>query len=183
MPLIKCPKCQKKLSDKNKKCPHCGYYLKKNTKLLVGIVVGILLIIVVLIIIINFSNSMTHEEKIIYDIIAENRVDFKDPSSVKVIKATYCSDKSSIITVNAKNSYGGYEQETFYVYNGNLLEEMDFDEILETYRDDKDELRRQYYIYQAYKTSVENVEQECDSDGIVNLSDNSISKINKKLSY
>lgn len=30
MALIKCPECHKDISDECKKCPQCGYYLKKN---------------------------------------------------------------------------------------------------------------------------------------------------------
>lgn len=30
MALIKCPECGKGISNKAKKCPNCGYTLKKN---------------------------------------------------------------------------------------------------------------------------------------------------------
>lgn len=32
MTIIKCPECQKEISDESKSCTHCGYPLKKNNK-------------------------------------------------------------------------------------------------------------------------------------------------------
>ncbi len=29
MALINCPECNKEISDKTRKCPHCGYPIKK----------------------------------------------------------------------------------------------------------------------------------------------------------
>lgn len=183
MALIKCKECGKKISNTSKKCPNCGYKIKKgSSNIVLSFIVGIIIIILLIVLIIS-KGSLSKEEKAIFDSIVENKNDFKDPSSVKLLSATYCSEKSLILTINAKNSYGGYVQDTYYVYNGNLLEEMDFDDILETYQDDKEELRRQYYIYQAYEKSVEQIEKDCDSDKIVNLSENAIKKINKKLGH
>ena len=36
MPMIHCPKCKKKISEKADKCPHCGYPVKRNEKLLIA---------------------------------------------------------------------------------------------------------------------------------------------------
>ena len=32
MALVICPECNKEISDSVKKCPHCGYKLKKEKK-------------------------------------------------------------------------------------------------------------------------------------------------------
>lgn len=32
MSLIKCPECSKKISDKAKSCPNCGYKIRKTKK-------------------------------------------------------------------------------------------------------------------------------------------------------
>ena len=37
MALVICPECNKEISDSVKKCPHCGYKLKKEKKENVGI--------------------------------------------------------------------------------------------------------------------------------------------------
>ncbi len=47
MALINCPECKKEISDKCKKCPNCGYPLKRNdnNKIIIFIVIGIIVVI------------------------------------------------------------------------------------------------------------------------------------------
>lgn len=58
MALIKCPECKKKMSDKARSCPHCGYIItlfdisktkseSKTQKIVGTIIIGILIIIVI----------------------------------------------------------------------------------------------------------------------------------------
>lgn len=58
MALIKCPECQKEMSDQSKFCPHCGYRLnamsaEEKSKLkkvifgIIGMIIAIILIVVI----------------------------------------------------------------------------------------------------------------------------------------
>ena len=61
MALIKCPKCEKEISDKAQKCIHCNYKLKNkyNSKngLLLGLILGIILTIIFFIILYIFLTN------------------------------------------------------------------------------------------------------------------------------
>lgn len=175
MAVIKCPKCEKKIPNNSKRCPHCGK-LVKNEVMITSIVVLIIISSLFILLIVQ-SNSMTKEEKSIYDSIVKNRNDFKDPSSVKLISAKYCSENSSTITINAKNSYGGYGQEIYDVYKKNFLEEVDINDY------EKDEMQKYLLRAKIYEESIKHFNEDCDSDDVFYLSDKSIAKINKKLGH
>lgn len=61
MALIKCPKCEKEISDKAQKCIHCNYKLKNkyNSKngLLLGLILGIILTIIFVVILYIFLTN------------------------------------------------------------------------------------------------------------------------------
>lgn len=55
MALIKCPECNKEISDQAKFCPSCGYGLnsmsveeKKNIKQIVGAIIGVVVAIILI---------------------------------------------------------------------------------------------------------------------------------------
>ena len=50
MALIKCPECDKEISDKVKRCPQCGYPIRKTSKLIKIVIAVIFFIIFALII-------------------------------------------------------------------------------------------------------------------------------------
>ena len=54
MALIKCPECGKGISNKAKKCPNCGYTLKKTNKKI--ILIFILLLVIALFVIYKYQN-------------------------------------------------------------------------------------------------------------------------------
>ena len=65
MALIKCPECDKDISNQTKSCPHCGYRLnakknKENVKL-VFFILGIILFIALFAIIVDLCTTTTDE--------------------------------------------------------------------------------------------------------------------------
>lgn len=54
MALIKCPECGKEISDKSKKCVHCGYVIKSRKPVVIGIL--IILVIVVMLLLVARNN-------------------------------------------------------------------------------------------------------------------------------
>lgn len=80
MALINCPECNKGMSDTLKKCPHCGFKIKKKSSkkkmskkkliIIISIVCAIIIGIVIFIIIDSNSSSYTEvksEEDIVRD--------------------------------------------------------------------------------------------------------------------
>jgi len=55
MALINCPECQKEVSETAKRCPHCGYTLKDNKKIIA--IVSVSVIVVLLIVFFVFKSS------------------------------------------------------------------------------------------------------------------------------
>ena len=72
MSLIKCPECEKEISDKVSSCPHCGYPLKKKAgfylnKKIVGILIAAALVLIVAIITFVMSNNGLSKAKKYYE--------------------------------------------------------------------------------------------------------------------
>ena len=65
MALIKCPECEKEISDTVKKCPHCGYSLKKknNKNIIVKIIILVIAILLVIFIAQNVHNNNIQKKK------------------------------------------------------------------------------------------------------------------------
>lgn len=65
MALIKCPECDKEISDTIKKCPNCGYKLKKRmnkkSKIIISIFILIAIAIGTIITIVLINNKKQHE--------------------------------------------------------------------------------------------------------------------------
>ena len=58
MALIKCPECQKEISDQSKICPNCGYRLnamsiegKNKIKKMIFSVIGIIVVIILIVVV------------------------------------------------------------------------------------------------------------------------------------
>lgn len=47
MALIKCPECEKEISDTIKKCPNCGYKIKKTSKKAIVAIISALIVVLV----------------------------------------------------------------------------------------------------------------------------------------
>lgn len=62
MALINCPRCKQSISDKAKKCPHCGKRIKRN-KYIVAIIIVILFAIVVVGIYYGVNQYQLKQEK------------------------------------------------------------------------------------------------------------------------
>lgn len=67
MALIKCPECDKEISDTVKKCPNCGYNLKskenKKNKKIIFIVVAVILLVAVIGGIVGMGINKSNAEK------------------------------------------------------------------------------------------------------------------------
>ena len=74
MALIKCSECGKEISDKAKKCPHCGFkkkkeikinldFLKKLDKKKIILLAGLIVIILILLSFLIISNNKKKEEE------------------------------------------------------------------------------------------------------------------------
>lgn len=76
MALINCPECNKEISDKTRKCPHCGYPIKKLNIVVISITILIFILIILSAIYIstnakNKADSVSSENKIETDIKSE----------------------------------------------------------------------------------------------------------------
>lgn len=71
MALIKCPECGKEISDQSKKCPFCGYPLKKADKKKIlgvaGAVVGISILGVTVVYYTNNKNQVEKERQVVLE--------------------------------------------------------------------------------------------------------------------
>lgn len=65
--MIKCPECEKEISDSVKNCIHCGYPIKKQKKKLplkkISIITGVFLVAVICIVIFVLINKLNDAEK------------------------------------------------------------------------------------------------------------------------
>lgn len=70
MALVKCPECNKEISNQSKMCPHCGYKTNsqknKRTVKLILCLLGMVLFIVLIAVIIDMCTTTTdeYEEKL-----------------------------------------------------------------------------------------------------------------------
>lgn len=120
MALMKCPECGKEISDKSKRCVHCGYVLKNNHYNI--IIAGTCIIIgVVLLIVVGFMLPKQKEQikDQIFENVTENTdniivVTESDPSakiysdndvSISLSECQYTEDVSDIrIVLNVDNN-------------------------------------------------------------------------------
>lgn len=66
MALIKCSECGKEISDKAKKCPHCGYDYNKSKIHKNSIIVIVIIIILTISFLIIFQSNITLQENGVY---------------------------------------------------------------------------------------------------------------------
>ena len=99
MSLIKCPECGKEISDQSKKCPNCGYPLKKELigkgklhfgKKAIAIIAGIIIVIccAVFIGIYRLNHIKVDDDELaVYDSIMDIKNELLDPDSLIVYEA------------------------------------------------------------------------------------------------
>lgn len=113
MALIKCPECDKDISDTIKKCPNCGYKLKKkiNKKITYILVVIFIILTITGIVYIIKQNSFSYNEKYAIQCTETLKNYMKSPDSFKLqddclIILTDKFDKYLFIDYTSANSYG-----------------------------------------------------------------------------
>lgn len=102
MALINCPECQKEVSEIAKMCPHCGYKMKDNKKIIA--IVSVSVIVVLLIVFFIFksgSASIIGEWKIDYYITEDGNIGQDDIS--KYYGEIYQTANSAFRVVFYKN--------------------------------------------------------------------------------
>ncbi len=135
MALINCPECNREISDQVRRCPGCGYKIKRkdNTiiKILISIVVILMLICLVIIITkIAVNKKRTNSTSVISETgFAEDEKKAKSFSKNSNVVADKCnftlkgySIDSKIEPVNASNNYYHY----FEASSGNVYIDVKF---------------------------------------------------------
>ena len=135
-------------------------------------ITNLLCIILVAICLTGCNNTLSNEERVIYNAIINSRDKFKNPYSVRLVEALYCSATSGMVTITATNSLGGNRQEEYYISGASFLIEPDTSGVS---RETSASLREMYIIHKY------NVESDCKSDKAHFLENSSIEKINKIL--
>ncbi len=183
MALIKCKECNQKISDKAKKCPHCGYdFMKienvKNSKKKKIVIALCILFVIFLISIISMIIIKINEKKYelsdenayeIYEILERHQSDFKDPSSVIVEKASTCNNIWDV-EIRAKNSYGAYTSAKYLIVNDLFLNMDKFDEYFDT---NEERLKAISFLLE---------QKQCIEDGkSIYINEKDINAINERL--
>ena len=93
MSLIKCPECQKEISDKSQQCIYCGYPINPKTRIAIPIWVSIILSVLwVILIIINdnydeeMNNSLFAAFPIIIILFLKSSNQFTSKIEIKISK-------------------------------------------------------------------------------------------------
>lgn len=73
MALINCPECGKEVSDTNKRCPHCGYNLrkkvdKKTKNIIIAVIAAVVIVVVGTFGVVQASKLNSEEQKIVTEI-------------------------------------------------------------------------------------------------------------------
>jgi hypothetical protein len=88
--------------------------IKRNKITVICVAVAIVLIAILTPIIV--SNTLSGNDKIVYDLILEASHDFKDPSSVRIISGSLSVDKDGgWFILSAKNSYGARDTGNYFI--------------------------------------------------------------------
>lgn len=151
MALIKCPECEKEISDMAAACPNCGYSLhpvvaqkplseeKKKAIKKLGIIgaIGIALMIMLILLIPKIKvATLSAEEKCLYSGIVELRKDLLNEESLQ-IKEVYVAmglpedeqaENIVVISYTAQNRGGGYTGDiVVYTEFKSGTERLDYD--------------------------------------------------------
>lgn len=135
MALINCQECSKEMSDTLKKCPNCGYSLKKKKelpmkKISIGVVIS-LVVVMGLVFAFNYNNirPLSEKEKAVLTAIQNYKTLLKNPESLQVHQARYILEDGKVkvfFELSAQNGFGGLNRNiTEYVdgkYYGNTAE-------------------------------------------------------------
>lgn len=129
MALIKCPECEKEISDHAESCPNCGYPLHKkilpvppkepmsddeieewkeaksvrNSNIAVAAIIGVIALIFVIIIVVQNVGPTINAKA--YEYIVAASTEFKDPSSVRLVSGSFDGDTLNC-ALSANNSFG-----------------------------------------------------------------------------
>lgn len=136
---------------------------KKSKKSIIIIIIMIAIIIAILCACIIRSQSLTKDEKIIYDIVYKYQTSFKKPASVHISEAKIFENKYAIIKIGGENSFGAIDTATYYMKDDTLYTKENNYEIV------KEIINK---CFEAESNEKANINE---------LKTNSISKINKKL--
>lgn len=148
MALIKCPECNKEISDKVKACPYCGYPFeqqeeaqkfeissvnikmkKENKKKII-----ILVIIICCVIVVGFigfkvyKNEQAKKEAARYEIEVENYIDNINKMKVQMIitgsEAEGLMNKTSMVWSNAIFKKSDSETDKYTMVNGEFIDDF-----------------------------------------------------------
>lgn len=132
--------------------------LKKITENKYYILVVFIVLIITIVSVGLINNKLNDQEQKLYDIIENNKNDFKNPKSLKVVSAKICNDDYSIIRITANNSFGAETTETYYFNKTTLT---------------TDELVAKAVSEKCFEEELNNY------DSVAILSKDSLNKVNK----
>lgn len=137
MALIKCLECKKEISDTLKKCPHCGYKVKKDTdiklilnkitsnKKLLLIISGVILVIIIAICINSFTGVKEHtDSKKLKEYLESTGYScntFDEDDSELCFYCHYCTNTTSngvnqTIQIDYRNNHVSYKESAYDAY-------------------------------------------------------------------
>lgn len=182
MSLIKCPECDKEISDKVKACPHCGYPLqeevdkaqkveissvnitmkKENKKKILISVIAICCVIVCIFGVVKvYKNEKAKQEAIKYEEEVDRYIDNIDKLRVKMISTGAEAEdlliRTSKVWYNAIFEKSDAETDKYTKVNGSFV--SDFNDALNNLYSDS-ETKDKISLIESGESDVSNIIQE-----------------------